>query len=143
MSVRKASANWRGGLKDGKGTLATASGVLSQVPYSFGRRFENDPGTNPEELVGAAHAGCFAMALSADLGKQTPPFTPDNIDVTANVTFEPRDGKPTVTKIHLDVTAKVPNITPEKFAEVAAGTKANCPISRLLNTEITLDAKLA
>jgi lipoyl-dependent peroxiredoxin len=141
MAVRKASANWRGGLKDGTGTLATSSGVLSQVPYSFGRRFENDPGTNPEELVGAAHAGCFAMALSGNLGKRG--FTADNIDASAHVTLELKDGKQTVTKIHLDVTAKVPNITPEAFAEAAAETKTGCPISRLLNAEITLDAKLA
>lgn len=141
MSVRKASAIWRGGLKDGKGMVSTASGVLSQVPYDFGRRFGDEPGTNPEELIGAAHAACFSMALSGELGKAG--LTAESIETTASITFETSDGKPTVTKSHLQTTAKVPNATPEKFAELANGAKAGCPISRLLNTEITLDAKLA
>ena len=140
MPIRTASARWQGNLTEGSGTVRTGKGGY-EGNYSFKSRFEEGEGTNPEELVGAAHAGCFAMALSGDLGRAG--FTADDIDAAAHVTLEPKDGKPTVTKIHLDVTAKVPNITAEKFAEIAAGTKTNCPISRLLNTEITLDAKLA
>jgi osmotically inducible protein OsmC len=141
MSLRKASAVWQGTLKEGAGTLSVNSGILKNVPYTFKQRFEEDPGTNPEELVAAAHAACFSMALSADLGKAG--FTPGSVETTANLTFEPKDGKPTITKIHLESVAKVANITPDAFAQVANGTKANCPISRLLNTEITLSAKLA
>lgn len=139
---RKASAVWRGDLKSGRGTISTESTVLNETQYSFGTRFENGPGTNPEELIGAAHAGCFSMALSAELGKAG--FTATEIATTATVTL---DNHPqtswTVTKIHLETTAKVPSITAEKFAAIAAGAKAGCPISRLLAAaEITLDAKL-
>jgi lipoyl-dependent peroxiredoxin len=138
--VRKASAVWRGGLKDGKGTISASSGVLQNVPYSFTRRFEEEPGTNPEELIAAAHASCFSMQLSANLGNAS--LTAESIETTASVTLEPKDGKPTVTRIHLECTAKIPGAAKEAFAKAANDAKANCPISRLLNTEITLDTKL-
>lgn len=138
---RKASAVWRGDLKSGRGTISTESNVLKETQYSFGTRFENGPGTNPEELIGAAHAGCFSMALSAELQKAG--FTADTISTTATVTLENHPQTSwTVTRIHLDMTAKVPGIAPEKFNEVANGAKAGCPISRLLKAEISLDAKL-
>lgn len=137
---RSASAAWQGNLKGGKGTVSTASGTLKSTPYSFAMRFENAPGTNPEELIAAAEAGCFAMALSADLGEAG--FTPDNVDVKATVTLDTVAGKPTLTNMHLVVTAKVPKIDAKKFQEVANGTKAGCPISRGLNMPITLEAKL-
>ena len=138
---RSASAIWQGNLKQGKGSLSTDSTVLRETPYSFSTRFENGIGTNPEELIAAAHAGCFTMALSAELEKAG--FTADTLATTAAVTLE-NDPKTswTVTKIHLTNTAKVPGITAEKFAAIAAGAKAGCPISRLLKAEITLDAKL-
>lgn len=139
---RKASAVWRGDLKSGRGTISTDSTVLKDTQYSFGTRFENGPGTNPEELIGAAHAGCFSMALSAELQKAG--FTADNISTTANVTLENHPQTSwTVTKIHLETNATVPNITADKFAEIANGAKSGCPISRLLKAEISLDAKLA
>lgn len=139
---RKASAVWRGDLKSGRGTISTESTLLKEAQYGFGTRFENGPGTNPEELIGAAHAGCFSMALSGELGKAG--FTAESIATTATVTL---DNHPqtswTVTKIHLECAAKIPGIDAEKFAAVAAGAKAGCPISRLLQAaEITLDAKL-
>lgn len=138
---RKASAVWRGDLKGGRGTISTESGVLKDSQYSFGTRFENGIGTNPEELVGAAHAGCFSMALSAELGKAG--FTPESIATTANVTLENvQPGGWTVTKIHLQTQARIPNIAPEKFQEIANGAKGGCPISRLFKAEITLEAKL-
>lgn len=138
---RKASAVWQGDLKSGRGQISTESTVLNHAQYSFGTRFENGPGTNPEELIGAAHAGCFSMALSAELQKAG--FIADTISTTAEVTLENHPQTSwTVTKIHLDTTAKVPVITVAKFAEIAAGAKAGCPISRLLKAEITLDAKL-
>ena len=139
---RKASALWRGDLKSGRGTISTESSVLKDTQYSFGTRFENGPGTNPEELIGAAHAGCFSMALSAELMKAG--FTAESIATTATVTLENHPQTSwTVTAIHLDLTAKIPNITAEKFSEIANGAKTGCPISRLLKAEITLDAKLA
>jgi len=137
---RKASAQWRGGLKDGKGTVSTASGALKSTPYSFSTRFEEQPGTNPEELIAAAHAGCFSMALSGQLGGAG--MTADSIDTTATLTMEKLDAGWTVTKIHLDVTAKIPNADKAKFDEAANKAKAGCPISRLLKAEITMDAKL-
>jgi len=138
---RKASAVWRGNLKAGRGTISTESTVLRDAPYSFGTRFENGPGTNPEELIGAAHAGCFSMALSAALTQAG--FTADTIATTATVTLENHPQTSwTVTAVHLETRAKVPGVTAEKFAELAAGAKAGCPISRLLKTEITLDAHL-
>src|ERR1700754_1851679 len=122
---RKASALWRGELKTGKGNISTESGVLKDAQYSFGTRFENGPGTNPEELIGAAHAGCFSMALSAELQKAG--FTADTISTTATVNLENHPQTSwTVTAIQLETTAKVPNITPEKFAEIANGAKAGC-----------------
>jgi lipoyl-dependent peroxiredoxin len=140
--IRKASAIWRGDLKTGRGTISSDSTVLKDAQYAFGTRFENGPGTNPEELIGAAHAGCFSMALSAELGKAG--FKPESVSTTASVTLENHPQTSwTVTKIHLENKSKVPGITPEKFAEIANGAKNGCPISRLLKAaEITLDAKL-
>jgi osmotically inducible protein OsmC len=139
--IRQASAIWQGDLKSGRGELSAPSGVLSSAPYTFATRFENKPGTNPEELIAAAHAGCFSMALSAELGKAG--LTPSRIETTAAVTLETVDGKPTVTRSHLTVKASVPGAERAKFLEVANGAKAGCPISRLLNTEITMEATLA
>jgi osmotically inducible protein OsmC len=137
---RKASAIWRGSLKDGKGSISTDSGVLKETQYSFSTRFENGIGTNPEELIAAAHAGCFSMAFSAELGKAG--FTPASINTTATITLEKTDAGFTVTESHLDMTAKIPGIDAEKFTAIANGAKAGCPISRLLKTNITLNAKL-
>ncbi len=137
----KASAVWNGGLKDGKGTVSVESGVLNNTAYTFAQRFESAKGTNPEELIAAALAGCFSMAFSGELGKAG--LTPQSIDTGATLTFDTKDGKPTITKIHLDCTAKVPNAKQDAFQAAAEGARAGCPISRLLDTEITLDAKLA
>jgi len=138
---RKASAVWHGNLAKGEGTISTESGVLEAAQYSFTTRFENGRGTNPEELIAAAHAGCFTMALS--LALQQAGFTADTLNTTATLTMENLPTTSwTVTAIHLETTAKVPGIPADKFAEVAAGAKAGCPISRLLKAEITLDAKL-
>ena len=137
----KANAAWRGGLKDGKGTVSVDSGVLSNTPYTFAQRFEAAKGTNPEELVAAAHAGCFSMAFSAELGKAN--LVPESIETKATLDFDMKDGKPTVTGIHLDCVAKVPGASAEAFNKAAQDAKAGCPISRLLNTEITLSARLA
>jgi osmotically inducible protein OsmC len=137
---RKASAIWRGSLKEGKGTLSTGSGVLSNVSYTFAQRFENAAGTNPEELIAAAHASCFSMALSAELGKAG--LTPESVETTANLTFESKEGKFTITKIHLVTSAKVPTATQEAFMKAANDAKAGCPISRVLRAEITLTATL-
>ncbi|HEY4087108.1 MAG TPA: OsmC family protein [Bryobacteraceae bacterium] len=138
--VRTASAHWAGGLKDGKGTVSTASGVLKDTQYSFSTRFENGVGTNPEELVAAAHAGCFSMALSGQLGNAG--MTAESIDTKASLTFEKTDAGFTVTSIHLDVSVKIPGADQAKFDEAAQNAKKGCPISRLLNTNITMDAKL-
>ena len=137
---RTASALWHGDLKNGKGSLSTASGVLQQTQYSFGTRFEHGTGTNPEELIAAAHAGCFAMAFSAELGKAG--FTPAAIAATATVTLDKTDAGWTVTESHLDMTAKIPGIDTAQFNAIANGAKAGCPISRLLNAKVTLAAKL-
>ena len=137
---RKASAVWRGDLKTGKGTISTESGVLKETQYSFSTRFENGAGTNPEELIAAAHAGCFSMAFSAELGKAG--ITPASISTTATVTLEKTDAVFTVTKSHLDVTAKIPGADKAKALEIANSAKAGCPISRLLKADITMDAKL-
>lgn len=138
----KAKAVWTGGLKDGKGVLDSTTGSFTQLPYDFAKRFESaaGPGTTPEELIAAAHAGCFSMAFSAELGRAG--FPPTRITTTATVTLEPVEGKPTVTASHLETSALVPGIDAAKFAEIAAGAKAGCVISRLLNTNISLDAKL-
>lgn len=137
----KAHAVWRGGLKDGQGVLSVDSGVLAGTPYTFAQRFEAARGTNPEELVAAAHAGCFSMALAAELGKAG--LAPEAIETRATLDFDMKDGKPTVTKIHLDCVAKVPNASAAAFETAAQDAKAGCPISRLLDTEITLAARLA
>ncbi|HEY5973770.1 MAG TPA: OsmC family protein [Geobacteraceae bacterium] len=137
---RKASAEWHGSLKDGNGNISTQSGVLTQTQYSFGTRFESGIGTNPEELVAAAHAACFSMALSAQLGNAG--LVPEKIATTATVTFENRDQGWTVTESHLEVSATVPGATPETFAKLAQDAKTGCPVSRLLNTTISMDAKL-
>ncbi|MEQ1832445.1 MAG: OsmC family protein [Candidatus Eisenbacteria bacterium] len=136
-----AAAVWEGGLKDGKGKLTSGSGAFTDSAYTFAKRFEGaGAGTTPEELVAAAHSGCFAMATSAELGKAG--FTPTRLSVKATVTLEPVDGKPTVSSSALELEAVVPGIDDAKFQEIAAGAKAGCPISRLLNTNITLTAKL-
>ncbi|HEX8179005.1 MAG TPA: OsmC family protein [Pyrinomonadaceae bacterium] len=137
---RKASAMWQGGLKDGKGTISTASGVLDNTQYSFSTRFEDGIGTNPEELIAAAHAGCFSMALSGQLGNAG--LTAESINTTATVTLEKTDAGFTVTKVHLDVTARIPGAEQSAFETAANNAKAGCPISRLLKAEITMDAKL-
>ena len=137
---RKASAIWRGDLKSGKGVISTESGALKETQYSFSTRFENGAGTNPEELIAAAHAGCFAMAFSAELGKAG--ITPESIGATATITLEMLPTGPTVTESHLDVTAKIPGADQAKVLAIANGAKAGCPISRLLNAKITMDAKL-
>ena len=137
---RKASAVWQGGLKDGKGTISTDSGVLDNTQYSFSTRFEDGKGTNPEELIAAAHAGCFSMALSGQLGNAG--LTADSINTTAAVTLEKTDAGFTITKVHLDVIAKIPGASEEAFQAAAGNAKAGCPISRLLKADITMDAKL-
>lgn len=138
---RKASAVWQGGLTDGKGSVTTASKVLSETPYSFGTRFEGAPGTNPEELLAAAHAGCFSMALSMILGESG--IVPARIDTGATVTFEKLDTGFTITKVHLDVAVSAPGADRAKFDQAAAKAKAGCPVSKVLKAEITMDAKLA
>lgn len=138
---RKASAVWRGDLKSGKGSISSDSGVLKETQYSFGTRFENGAGTNPEELIAAAHAGCFAMAFSAELGKAG--LTPESIAATVTITLDMLPTGPTVTASHLDVTVKVPGAAADKVLEIANAAKAGCPISRLLNAKITMDAKVA
>ena len=137
---RKGSAHWSGGLKDGKGTVSTASGVLNNTQYSFSTRFENGIGTNPEELIAAAHASCFTMALSAQLGNAG--MTAESIDTTATITLEKTDAGFTITSSHLDVAAKIPAADKAKFDEAAKAAETGCPISRVLNTKITMDAKL-
>jgi osmotically inducible protein OsmC len=137
---RNASAIWKGGLKDGKGSISTESGVLNNTPYSFGTRFENVKGTNPEELIAAAHAACFTMALSAQLGSAG--LTPESLQTNATATLEKLDAGWTITAIHLDVKAKVPGSSQEAFQSAANTAKANCPVSRVLNAKITLDASL-
>jgi osmotically inducible protein OsmC len=137
---RKASAVWKGSLKDGSGTISSDSGVLKDTRYSFSTRFEDGPGTNPEELIAAAHAGCFSMAFSAELGKAG--LTPESISTVATITMEKTDAGFTVTDSHLDVTARIPGADQAKALEIANAAKAGCPISRLLKANITMDAKL-
>ena len=137
---RKASAVWKGGLKDGKGSVSSTSGVLSNTPYSFTTRFENTPGTNPEELIASAHAACFSMALSAQLGGAN--LTPESINTSATLTMEKLDAGWTITAIQLDVTAKVPNADKAAFEKAANDAKAGCPVSKVLNAKITMNAKL-
>src|SRR3984957_6644198 len=137
---RTASAIWSGDLKSGHGALATHSGVLKDTPYSFATRFEGAPGTNPEELIAAAHAGCFTMALSATLGKAG--FTPKRLGTQGTVALELVGGSFTITSVDVENGAWVPGISAERFAQIAADAKANCPVSRLLRAEISLNAKL-
>ena len=138
---QKASAVWTGSLKEGQGTISTGSGALAAKPYSFRTRFEGEPGTNPEELIGAAHASCFSMALSMILGGAG--FTPDKIETTATITLEQKDGGFAITASHLDVTATVPGADEATFLDLAAKAKAGCPVSKVLNATITMDARLA
>ncbi len=137
---RTASAVWNGALRDGKGAISTQSGVLSESPYSFVTRFENAKGTNPEELIAAAHAGCFTMALAAQLG--TMQFTPEQLRTTATVTLEKLEAGWTISKIHLDVTARLRGISAAAFEAAATGAKENCPVSRLLKADISMTAHL-
>lgn len=137
---RTASAHWSGGLKDGKGTVSTQSGTLNQTQYSFATRFENGVGTNPEELIAAAHAGCFTMALSAQLGEAG--MTAQSIDTKATLTLEKTDAGFTITAIHLAVSAKIPGADQAKFDQAAQNAKKGCPVSRVLNTNITMEATL-
>ena len=137
---KTASAVWKGGLKDGKGTISTESGVLSNAPYGFKARFEDGPGTNPEELLGAAHAGCFSMALSAQLGEAK--MTAESIRTTATVTLDKVEGGFAITAVHLDLTAKIPGANRQAFETAANKAKTGCPLSKVLNAKITLDAKL-
>jgi osmotically inducible protein OsmC len=137
---RNASAHWEGGLKDGKGTVSTESGVLSGTQYSFSTRFENGKGTNPEELIAAAHAGCFAMALSGQLG--TVGLTAQSLEVICTITMEKLDAGWTVVESALDLVAKIPGAPKDKFDTAAANAKAGCPISRLLNAKVTLNSRL-
>ncbi len=137
---RKASAIWKGDLKKGRGEISTASGVLQNTQYSFSTRFENGTGTNPEELIAAAHAGCFSMALSAQLGEAG--LTPDEISTEATVTLDKVEGGFAVTKSHLEVSASIPNADDATFQKLAGAAKSGCPISKLLKAEITMNARL-
>jgi osmotically inducible protein OsmC len=137
---RKGSARWQGGLRDGRGTVSTASGVLADTQYSFSTRFEEGAGTNPEELIAAAHAGCFSMALSKQL--EDAGTKADEINTTATVTLEKTDAGFTITRVHLDVSARVTGGDAAGFQTAANNAKAGCPVSRLLNAEITMEARL-
>ncbi len=141
MKIKKSgSAVWKGGLKDGKGAISTESGALNAHPYGFAARFEGVKGTNPEELIGAAHAGCFTMALSMILGEAK--LTAEQMDTTAEVTLEQVDGGFAITSVHLTLKAKVPGADRATFESLAAKAKAGCPVSKLLKTEISLEATL-
>ena len=137
---RKASAVWKGGLKDGRGSVSSTSGVLSNTPYSFTTRFEDTPGTNPEELVAAAHAACFSMALSGQLGAAN--LTAETINTNATLTMEKLDSGWTITAVHLDVTARIPNADAAAFQKAADNAKSGCPVSKLLKANISMTAKL-
>jgi osmotically inducible protein OsmC len=137
---RTASAVWQGDLKKGQGALSTQSGVLNETQYSFATRFESGIGTNPEELIAAAHAGCFTMALSASLGNAG--FTPEELSTQATLTLEQVDGNWTITAVHLDLSGRVPGIDAAKFEEIADQAKAGCPVSRVLKADISLTKKL-
>jgi osmotically inducible protein OsmC len=134
------SAAWRGGIKDGQGAISTRSGALTDYPYGFASRFEGKPGTNPEELIGAAHAGCFTMALSLILGEAQ--LTAERMETTAEVTLEKVPDGYAITAVHLALKAKIPGADRAKFEELAAKAKSGCPVSKLLNAKITLDATL-
>jgi osmotically inducible protein OsmC len=137
---RKASAVWKGGLKDGKGSVSSTSGILSNTPYSFTTRFENAPGTNPEELIAAAHAACFSMALSAQLGNAS--LTPESINTAATLTMEKLDSGWTITAVHLDVVGRVPKADAAAFQKAANDAKSGCPVSKVLKANITMNATL-
>jgi len=137
---KSGTAVWRGGIKDGKGAVSTESGALKDYPYGFSSRFEGKPGTNPEELIGAAHAGCFTMALSLILGEAK--FVADQMDTTAEVTLDNIDDGFAITSVHLTLNAKIPGIDQGKFAELADKAKSGCPVSKLMKAVITLDAAL-
>ena len=137
---RNASAVWQGGLKDGKGTISTDSGVLANTQYSYSTRFEDGAGTNPEELIAAAHAGCFSMALSGQLG--TAGLTAESINTTASVSLEKTDAGFAITKVHLEVRAKVPGADQAAFEKATSNAKSGCPVSKVLNAEITMNATL-
>jgi osmotically inducible protein OsmC len=137
---RTASAVWNGGLKDGNGTLSTASGVLERTPYDFRMRFESEPGTNPEELIGAAHAGCFSMALAGQLEKAG--LKAERIETAATVTLEMGQAGPAIKAVHLDVRARVPGASQEAFDQAAQNTRTGCPVSKALNVDITMNARL-
>ncbi|MBA2709333.1 MAG: OsmC family protein [Tatlockia sp.] len=137
---RKGQAHWKGGLKDGKGTVSTESGVLNQTQYSFSTRFENGTGTNPEELIAAAHAGCFTMALTAQLEKAG--LKAESINTTASLSLEKSADGFSIPSIHLQMSAKIPDASQEAFEKAAQTAKENCPVSKLMNATITLDAKL-
>lgn len=137
---RTASAKWQGDLKGGKGEISSASGVLSSTPYSFHARFENAKGTNPEELLAAAHAGCFTMALSAQLGEKG--LKADNLETTCTITLEQKDGGFSITESHLELKAKVPGATNDAFQAAVKAAETGCPVSKLYNTKITLNAVL-
>src|SRR5664279_5614497 len=138
--LRTASARWTGGIKDGSGAISTQSGALQGYPYGFASRFEGKPGTNPEELLGAAHAGCFTMALSLILGEAK--LVADQMDTTARVTLEKVDDGFSITAVHLTLKAKIPGTDNAAFQALAAKAKAGCPVSKLLKADITLDASL-
>jgi lipoyl-dependent peroxiredoxin len=137
---RKASAVWKGGLKDGKGSLSAPGGVLNNTQYSFATRFENAPGTNPEELIAAAHAGCFSMALSAQLGGAN--LTPESISTTVTLSLDKLDSGWTITASHIDVVGKVPGADAAIFQKYAEAAEKGCPVSKVLNAKITMSAKL-
>lgn len=137
---RSASAAWKGGLKNGTGSISTQSGVLKDVQYGFNTRFENGPGTNPEELIGAAHAGCFTMALSAQLEEAG--MTAESLRTIATVTLDKVEGGFSISAVHLDLVAKIPGADAAKFETIANAAKSGCPVSKLLNAKITLDARL-
>jgi osmotically inducible protein OsmC len=137
---RKASAVWKGGLKDGKGTISAPGGVLNNTPYSFSTRFEDAPGTNPEELIAAAHAGCFSMALSAQLGGAN--LTPESISTTVTLSLDKLDSGWTITASHIDVVGKVPGADAATFQKYAEAAEKGCPVSKVLNAKITMSARL-
>ena len=140
MSKTTGSAVWQGGIKDGKGAISTKSGALKDYPYGFGSRFEGKPGSNPEELIGAAHAACFTMALSLILGEAK--LTAEKMETTAEVTLDKVEGGFAITAVHLSLKGKVPGADQAKFTELANKAKAGCPVSKLLKADITLDVKL-
>lgn len=140
MIKRTGSAVWSGGIKDGKGAVSTQSGVLDNAQYGFNTRFENGPGTNPEELLGAAHAGCFTMALSGQLGEAG--MTATRLKTTATVTLEKIEGGFSISAVHLNLEATIPGANQEAFEAAALRAKQNCPVSKLFNAAITLDARL-